>query len=282
MVNDKRLKISIVTPNYNYSHYIGATVQSVVNQDYDNWEHIIVDDGSTDKSVQVISTYVNRFPNKIKLICQSNKGQSSAVNVALANVTGDIIGWINSDDFYEHDIFAKIVNTFNANPDIDAVFGDIGIVDENGDLVKINKYSKFNYVSGVFNGFGKIISSNAIFWKKKLTDEIGFVNENYTYSMDSEYWSRLLYNRKVLKIGLIIAYFRWHSLAKTIIRKEKGSVESDLATAEYKNTMKNSYENLWISTILPFKLSYPIYLFYRLRRYVLRSLAGHYFSKEKR
>ena len=92
------LKISIITPNYNYANYIGQTIESIISQDYPTIEYIIVDDGSTDNSARIIESFVEKFPNRIKLIRQTNKGQTAAINVGLRAATGDIIGWINSDD----------------------------------------------------------------------------------------------------------------------------------------------------------------------------------------
>jgi len=270
------MKISIITPNYNYSKYIGQTIQSVIDQDYLDFEHIIVDDGSTDNSVQIIQEYVNKHPDKIKLIQQENKGQTKALNRALNLASGEIIGWINSDDYFNKDAFNKVISVFKKFDTIDAVYGNIGIIDKNGKLVKVNKYLKFSYISGVFNGFGKTISSNAIFWKKKLTDEVGFMNEDFVYSMDSEYWSRLLYKRKLKRIDYLIAYFRWHPQAKTIIKEDKGSTESIQANKERLFIMKNSYMNLRLSKVIPFKYCYPIYLFYRLKRNLKRGIKGHY------
>lgn len=273
----KILKLSIITPNYNYAHYIEKTIQSVVDQDYDNWEHIIVDDGSTDNSIEVISGYVKKFPGKIRLIKQENKGQTKAINIGLKLATGDIIGWINSDDYYHKKVCSRIIDCFNQNPEFDAVYGDIGIIDEHDKIIKINKYLNFDYASGVFNGFGKIIPSNAIFWRKELTTQVGLLDERYQYAMDSEYWSRLLYKRNVKKIKLVVAYFRWHPQAKTILRKNKKNRDYYAANTENIEIMKKSYENLKISKIISFKYSKPIFFLYRMKRYIFRGLLGQYF-----
>ncbi len=109
------MKISIITPNYNYEKYIAKTIESVVTQSFNNIEHIIVDDGSTDNSVSIIKEYQKLYPEIIKLIQQENRGQTSALNVCLKNVTGDIIGWLNSDDLYCKNTFQIIINNFNQN-----------------------------------------------------------------------------------------------------------------------------------------------------------------------
>ena len=277
----KPIKISIITPNYNYAQYIGKTIESVVMQDYDNIEHIIVDDGSTDNSVDIIKGYQEKYPNKIKLIQQENKGQTKALNAALSNVTGDIIGWINSDDTFCKCIFSQIVNLFLEQPSLDAIFGDINIIDKNNNLIRTNKYLKFNYLSAVFNGFGKEIPSNAIFWKKYLSDSIDGFDESYDYGMDAEYWSRLLVNKNVKKINLIIANFRWHQSAKTIKSKNIIHTGHTRAIREKNLIMEKSYENIRMSKLIPFEYSKPIYYVFKFRRLILRGLMGEYFKRNK-
>jgi len=272
------LKISIITPNYNYADYIGKTIESVVTQDYDDIEHIIVDDGSTDNSVNIIKHYQNIYPGKIKLIQQENMGQTKAINVGLKNASGQIICWINSDDYYSKNVFGLIVSNFKNNPNIDAIFGDIGIVDQFDKIIKLNKYLQFDYKSGVFNGFGKIISSNAIFWRRRLTDEVGFFDESFEYAMDSEYWSRLLFNRNIKKIKITVAYFRWHKAAKTSKSHIKLSNDYKQVLIEREIIFRKAYKKLKLSKYVPINYSKPFYIFYRLKRLVLRGLLGEYFK----
>jgi glycosyltransferase involved in cell wall biosynthesis len=274
---DSELKISIITPNYNYAPYIVKTIKSVIDQDYLNWEHIIVDDGSTDNSEEVIRNYANQYPNKIKLIVQSNVGQTRALNVALRNVTGDIIGWINSDDYYCNNVFSKISNYFNTHRGLDAVYGHIRIIDDQDNFIRVNKYLKFDYASGVFNDFGKIIPSNAIFWKRILTDQVGIFDESLTFTMDSEYWSRLLFKRNIDNINTVIAAFRWHPASKTIRSHDVKSQEYLIARAEKNLIAQRAYSKLSISQFIPYKYSYFMYIYYRLKRLALRGIMGEYF-----
>ncbi len=272
------MKISIITPNYNYANFIGKTIESVVNQNYKNIEHIIVDDGSTDNSVEVIKSYQEKYPSRIKLIQQENTGQTTAINVGLRAATGDIFGWINSDDYYNEDVFGLIIDCFKKETSVDAVFGDIGIIDKTNRVIRINKYLKFDYASGVFNGFGKIIPSNAVFWKKELTQQVGLLDENFLYAMDSEYWSRLLFNRNVKKIKLVIANFRWHPNAKTIKSHNKLSSDYVRAKTEGDIIFRKSYLNLKISRLIPYYFSKPIYIYYRSKRVLFRGIMGEYFK----
>lgn len=272
------MKISIVTPNYNYDKYIGQTIESVINQNYLNYELIIVDDGSTDNSVNVIQQFVSKYPNQIILIRQKNQGQTKAINVGLKSATGDLIGWINSDDCYCDNAFSKIVKVFSENPEIDAVFGDIIIIDEANRFIKKNLYLPFDYKSGVFNGFGKIVSSNAIFWRSKLLEETGLLDESFKYAMDSEYWSRLLYKKKVKHINENIAKFRWHDRAKTIIRRNTNSISNLEAKNEDLKVFYSSYRNLAISKYFSVKYSIILIIIFKLKRYTMKLAKRHYFS----
>jgi len=272
MIQDK-LKISIITPNYNYAKYIGKAVESVVSQDYADIEHIIIDDGSTDNSVEEIEKIDKEYPGRIKLIKQKNTGQTKALNVALSHVTGDIIGWLNSDDYFLPGTFSKIIELFINNPELDAVFGDINIVDNEDNFVKKIHYYPFCYASSVFIGFGKEISSNAIFWKKELTDQVQGFDENFNTTMDSEYWSRLLYKRKLKHINLALASFRWHENAKTIKRRDRNSKNYHTANKEENLIKRNSYKNLLISKILPLKFTFPIYVLFKVRRHTYKYLS---------
>jgi len=272
----RSLKISIITPNFNYAQFIDKTIYSVLLQGYDNFEHIIVDDGSTDNSIGVIEGIIKLNLGVIKLIKQTNKGQTQAINRALKEVTGDIIGWINSDDLYCEGAFLSVINEFQKKPNLDAVFGDIYIIDKNESIIKTNRYLAFDYTSGVFNGFGKIVSSNAIFWRKELTDQVGLFDESFSIAMDSEYWSRLLFKRRIIHIPVILAKFRWHEDAKTIVRNDKQNSNFIKGKNEDSRVYYNSYKKLKLSKYIPLRYSAPIRFSYRLKRYLLRFIKGHY------
>lgn len=267
------MKISIITPNYNYAQYIGKTIRSVMTQDYDNIEHIIVDDGSTDNSVEIIKDFQTKYPNKIKLIQQENKGQTPALNVALSHVTGDVVCWLNSDDyFFSKDIFTSIISEFENSKNDDAIFGNIAIIDKNDKILRYKKYFNFSFAAGVFVGFGRIMSSNAIFWKKDIMQGIWF-NEEFTYSMDADFFSRLLYKKRIKHIDKIIAVFRWHKDAKTYkVKRDKKTIEE--ANYQKIKTTLVAYDKLLISRIISFKFYFLFRIFFRLYRFILKVVYG--------
>jgi len=278
---NKGLKISIITPNYNYCQFIPETIESIIKQNYVNVEHIIVDDGSTDKSVEIIKEYQRRFPGKIKLIQQANNGQSAALNVALGNVTGDVICWLNSDDSFCENIFKRIISELEEDHTLFAVFGDINIIDASSNYIKTNKYLKFKYISAVFNDFGKEIPSNGIFWRNTQESNRIKFNEEFEYAMDSEYWSRLLVNKKIKKTNIPVANFRWHENAKTIKSKIKENKGYYKVIKEREIIFKHSYKCTKISHYIPIKYSILLFFFFRLRRLLLRGIKGAYFYNNR-
>lgn len=269
------MKISIITPNYNYGKYISKTIESVITQDYSNYEHIIVDDGSTDDSCSVVQHFISQNGEKIKLIKQINKGQSIALNKALNSVSGDIICWINSDDYYEPNIFSKIIKIFEENDDIDAVFGDVNHVDHTNKLIKKKRYLPFNYNSAVFLGFGRCICSNTIFWRRKISEGI-FFNENLVYSMDADYWSKILINKNVYHVDSPIANWRQHKIAKTTNRNKKKSAMYTIGEKEYLSIFLNAYKNLPISNYINPIIGKKLRNYYRIKYFLLKFVKRKY------
>ena len=272
------MKISIITANYNYSIYLNQLFDSIINQDYENWEHIIVDDGSTDISVKIINDYV-QSDLRIKLIKQNNQGQTKALNNALRNITGDIICWINSDDWFFPGAFSKIVNKFQENPNADIVYGDAIVYYENSSLVKKRKQLFFDFDLFLYNGFSNCLFSNSAFWKKKKQDEVGLLNDKYKYNMDGEFFPRLFLNSGIKKINYPIAYFRAHDKSKTI--QNIGKKMSD----EYINEINVAL----ISSLRLKGLNDDIHsinfktkkLYFKIIRIFLRFIYGHYFHFKK-
>ena len=276
MIEAEKLLISIVTPNYNYAGFIEETIASVATQDYARIEHVIVDDGSTDNSVELIRKCEGRYPGKIRLYRQENAGQTAAVNRALREVRGDITGWLNSDDTYCPGVFKDVAALFAADPGLDIVYGDFNVVDPQGRLIYRFKKIPFNNFIASLQGFGVLLSSNAIFWRTGLTAQTGLLDESLDYAMDCEFFSRLTRGAKMKKLNRTLANWRRHPRAKTVLLQ--GEKE-----ARYRREMEmlgeRYYKRLPLARVIPWRLAMLPRSLAWLAAFFLKVLNGNYFVR---
>ena len=140
------MKISLITITYNSEKTIKDTFQSVLSQRYEQIEYIVVDGASTDQTISIIKKYEPLFGNRLKWISEPDKGLYDALNKGIQMATGEIVGILNSDDFFtNNDILGKVAEAFIANKDIDAIYGDVHFVNSDN-LDKCVRY----YSSKVF------------------------------------------------------------------------------------------------------------------------------------
>ena len=171
-------KVSVIIPVFNKSEWIVQTLQSVLSQTYENWECIIVDDGSTDDSLYLINTYVEKNKGNWKVITQKNLGQSRARNVGINEATGDYVAFLDADDLWMETKLRDQVNTFIDNPDLTAIFSDYVIFELGNE--KNNRYVIHNSVKNMcigwltMRGFGGLIESTGMVKRKELLIVGGF------------------------------------------------------------------------------------------------------------
>lgn len=208
------MKISIFTTSYNHERYIEQTIQSVLSQQVKNLEYIVIDDGSSDNSVKIIQKY----DKKLQLITQKNTGQVVTMNRGLTSTTGDIIGFINSDDILLPGALKKVVKFFEDNPKAMWVTGDYFIINDiNEEIHKyIPLYKKILRLFPTFNMlcFANFIPQPSTFWKREILDTVGLFNEKLLYTMDYDYWLRIINKYPLYVINSQISGFRTHSLSK--------------------------------------------------------------------
>jgi glycosyltransferase involved in cell wall biosynthesis len=130
----KTMKVSIIIPNYNYARFILATIDSIMAQSYKDVEIIVVDDGSTDNSREVLVDLQQKFPKLIKTIFQSNQGQGSAMNAGFYAATGDIVAFLDADDIWKPDKLQRVVDIFKTT-DVVGVMHHLDVVDIDGNVV---------------------------------------------------------------------------------------------------------------------------------------------------
>jgi glycosyltransferase involved in cell wall biosynthesis len=207
---------SIVTPSFNQGAFIGRTIESVLAQGGGfEVEHLIVDGGSTDNTLDVLK----RYGDRIKWTSEPDRGQVDAINKGFRRGTGDIVGWLNSDDVYEPGAFEKVAAAFDEKPGAKWCFGLCRVIDEDDREVRrgvtayknswIRRYSFPNLLVCDF------ISQPAVFLKRELFDEVGTLDEGLDWAFDYEYWLRIAQRYEPVIIHDYLASFRWHPESKT-------------------------------------------------------------------
>jgi len=178
------MKVSIVTPSFNQGQFIERTLQSVASQRGLDIEHVVFDGGSKDNTVEVLKN----FSPRVRWVSKKDNGQTDAVNKGIRATDGEIIGWLNSDDIYYPNAVAQVVAFFKANPDIDVVYGM-------ADHIDLEDHAFESYPSEPWN-FERLketcfICQPALFFRRRVIDQHGLLDESLNYCMDYDYWLRL-------------------------------------------------------------------------------------------
>lgn len=153
-MNNSFPKISIVTATFNSEATIRDTLESILNQSYQNYEVIIEDGISKDNTLKIVGEYKEKLGERLAIFSERDKGIYDAMNKGISHATGDIIGILNSDDFYDNtEVLKNIANTFQNSPDIECVYGDLVFVDANNTSVikrtwKGSSYPKKGFITG--------------------------------------------------------------------------------------------------------------------------------------
>jgi glycosyltransferase involved in cell wall biosynthesis len=221
----KQPRITVVTPSFNQDRYLEQTISSVLGQNYPNLEYMVIDGGSTDRSVEIIQ----KFQDHIAFwTSEKDRGQAHAINKGLERATGDIIAYLNSDDYYLEGAFSRVAEHFLCHPDVDLFHGRCRVVDEHGANIgvrsgSITRYDEILDLWGVWWNKRNFVQPE-VFWTKRITDKIGPFREDLYWVMDYEYWLRML--RAKCGVGFInaeLAAFRIQANQKS--RQSQRSVD---------------------------------------------------------
>ena len=197
------MKISVITATWNSGKTIKDTLISVLNQSYTNVEHIIKDGGSKDDTLAICNDYEKHFYTNedkgrtIRILSDKDKGIYDAMNQGIKAATGDVIGILNSDDFYtSDDVLARVAEEFANNPKLEAVYGDIHFVkDEN--LKKCTRYFSSRYFRPWALRFGFMPAHPSFYVRREVYDKYGLYDLDFRTSSDFEMMVRLFVKEKI-------------------------------------------------------------------------------------
>ena len=242
-------KVSIVTPSYNQGQFLEETILSVLNQDYPNLEYIVIDGGSTDNSVEIIKKYQDRLAY---LVSEPDRGQSDAINKGFRMATGEILAWLNSDDFYLPGTLHTVANYFDEHQDIDCIYGDLLVVNEHSEVLYVRKTIPYDYRMELYGGC--LVPQPSSFFQRSVPDRIGYLDTTLQYNMDFDFFVRMgKAGMKFANIPTPLACFRLHLNSKSITQRSKGVahrswtreknrlIRTRYARRFYKNERLNAY-----------------------------------------
>ncbi len=210
------LKVSIVTPSLNQGPFIERTVRSVLDQEGDfDLEYLVFDGGSTDGTLEVL----RRYDGRLRLVVEPDRGQADAINKGLRAATGEVLGWINSDDLLYPGALARVAAAFRARADVAWVHGRCEIVDAHDQPIRrwVSAYkdfrcSRYSRRSLLVENY---VSQMTVFWRRSAMERVGLLDETLRYTFDYEYWLRLSALGAPLYVPERLAAFRWYTSSKS-------------------------------------------------------------------
>ena len=215
-------KISVIVPCYNMVSYIEQTLKSIISQNYNNLELIIVDGGSSDGTIDILNRYKENFTHYIS---EPDHGQYDAITKGFSLASGEILCWLNADDYFFPWTLISVARLFNENKKIDWIRGIPAFMDEDGCLTNIynnissapQKFIKNGWFSEDLFGF---LQQESMFWKRSLWEKVNGLNLKYTLAADFELWTRFAENSELVSFGLPLAAFRKRSDSRSAMQKQ--------------------------------------------------------------
>ena len=251
-ISEKQPLVSIVTPSYNQGRFIEETILSVKNQDYPNIEHIVVDGGSTDNTLEILKKYKGTY--NMRWISEPDEGQSDAINKGFDMATGEILGWLNSDDGYlNRDAVTLAVNTFKKEPNTYVTHGDRVIIDENSNFKKLRYSKDFDYQKYLLRN-GAIYQETILFRRKVIQHHR--IDEKLQFALDIDFFLKIGKTYSMKRVKGFIGFFRDYGDNKSISKtyfplraKERKYLNKQYGLCLQKRNLDGGFVDLMIRKI---------------------------------
>jgi glycosyltransferase involved in cell wall biosynthesis len=225
--------VSIVTPTLNQGRFIDATIRSIRGQTYDHVEHIVVDGGSTDQTLDILRTHEGSYP--MRWSSEPDRGMYDAVNKGMRQASGEILAYLNSDDLYFPWTIEIVVAYFDRHPETDFVFGDALSIDD--ETARQELYWTPPFDLGYLREVG-FLAQPTVFWRRSAYVCEGEFDDSLRYVADCEYWMRAGAHHRFAKINEFLAVERNHAGAQRLATDGAVWDELDAVRARFRSTKR--------------------------------------------
>jgi glycosyltransferase involved in cell wall biosynthesis len=217
--------VSVITPSFNQAQFLPETLKSVREQTYDDIEHIVVDGGSTDGTLEILRTAPD-----IRWISEKDRGQVHAINKGFAMAKGSILAWLNSDDTLNPDAVSLAAAALEKTG-ADLVYGDLEIVDESGSFMRMSYGIPFDFRVLLYGI--NYIGQQTVFFRRDLLSRAGPLREEFDNGFDYELWLRFAEQGKFAYDPALKAQIRYHAAAKSVARNATTRSDADRIRQEF-------------------------------------------------
>jgi len=257
-MNNQYAKISVISPSYNQGHFLKTNILSILEQNYPSVEHIIIDGGSTDTTVDILKSFDDHIAYWVS---EPDRGQSDALNKGLEAASGEVIGWQNSDDYYLPGAFHLVGETFRENPEIEVIYGDYLYVNDGNRILGSKKYAPcFDIREYLYVGAN--ISNQSVFFRREALERVGGFDVDLHLAMDFDLFLKLSTFARFKHVRTYLGAYRVHG-------EQKGQNLKEEDREEYRLIRERA--GVKVRDDIPWKKQYPVRKFYyRTRRNLIK------------
>lgn len=229
-----RPRVSVVTPTYNHARFIRDTLESVLCQEgHFDLEYWVIDGGSTDGTLEILKSYTGR----LQWLSEPDRGQVEAINKGLRFCTGDIVGWLNSDDLLLPGALQRVVEVFATRPEVEWVHGRCRIINEHGQIVR-RWVELYKHARAMRHSLESLLTENyvsqmTVFWRRSLLGEVGYLDPEFPLAFDYDLWLRFARRSAPAYIEQPQACFRWYESSKSGANFRAQFIEDAMVAARH-------------------------------------------------
>ena len=222
------LKITVVTPSYNQGRFLEQTLRSVHDQGHPHLEHIVIDGGSSDESVEILERWSERIDF---WVTEPDAGQTDALVKGFGRATGDILCWLNSDDMFEPWTLHEVTRFFETHPQAQVVYGDATWVDAEGRHLRTKREHPFSRF--VFMYDHDFIPQPSTFWRRRLYERVGGLDPSFDLAMDADLFIRFADATRIHHVRRTWSRMRLYPDQKNQQLRHQSNLEDGLIRARY-------------------------------------------------